>query len=58
MDIQERLKTRREERQKVIDEINELTNEEQQIAGKKQLLLQQALRLDGKVTELEELVKE
>ena len=58
MDIQERLKTRREERQKIIDEINELTNEEQQIAGKKQLLLQQALRLDGKVTELEELVKE
>lgn len=49
MDINQLLKDAEAKRQKLIDEINLLAEETQAIAQKRQLLLQEALRLDGEI---------
>ena len=49
MEIAELLKDAEAKRQKLIDEINLLAEETQAIAQRRQLLLQEALRLDGEI---------
>jgi hypothetical protein len=55
MDIKQELKDAKNRRQKVVDEVNELAANIEQIQAKRQLLLQEALRLDGEVRLLERL---
>ena len=58
MDIKQALKEAKERRQKVVDEVNELATNIEEIQNKRQLFLQEALRLDGEVRALESLAKD
>lgn len=57
MEIPQRLKQKREARQKIVDDINEISQQIEELNQRKQALLQDALRLDGAVRVLEELVQ-
>jgi predicted nucleic acid-binding Zn-ribbon protein len=58
MDIKNELQSAKDRRQKVVDEINELAQNIEQIQGKRQLLLQEALKIEGEVRLLERLGKD
>lgn len=52
------LKEAEDKRQKVVDEVNEIKASIEQLQSLKQDKLQEALRLDGEVRALKELLKE
>jgi predicted nucleic acid-binding Zn-ribbon protein len=58
MDIAMELEKAKDRRQKVVDEINELAANIEQIQGKRQLLFQEALKLEGEVRVLERISKD
>jgi predicted nucleic acid-binding Zn-ribbon protein len=58
MDITVELEKAKDRRQKVVDEINELAANIEQIQGKRQLLFQEALKLEGEVRVLERISKD
>jgi len=58
MDYAVELEKAKDRRQKVVDEINELAANIEQIQGKRQLLLQEALKLEGEVRVLERISKD
>jgi predicted nucleic acid-binding Zn-ribbon protein len=58
MDIAMELEKAKDRRQKVVDEINELAANIEQIQGKRQLLFQEAFKLEGEVRVLERISKD
>lgn len=58
MDITVELEKAKDRRQKVVDEINELAANIEQIQGKRQLLFQEAFKLEGEVRVLERISKD
>jgi hypothetical protein len=57
MEIQKALEEAKGNRKRIVEEINSLAEQAEALNQKRQLLLQEALRLDGEVRALEKLVK-
>ena len=58
MDLAKNLKEAKAKRREIVEQVNALAKETERLNQQRQMLLQEALKMDGECRLLEELVKE